>query len=760
MTVDGQQANACEVSRASQQKSTDIDNVLPSPAPSDEHRPENTSVVDLDQVQSPPLGPDSPFGYSDDVDDSTLIASLKERFGSLEAVFKYLESLGSANLVTKFSESHGGLNNLRECLSELAGQRDISTKEISRHPSTSRQTFHDARGEKRALTASANRPQRLAGENSLRPQSDNITTTNTTTYGSNGPHDSPRSSPPRPSLLTTYQSSIDANFNHWLVVLRGAKQTQDLQSQAGKMTLSRFGLLEDSLHQRDYFYLLLHQIYCLSNQCPEKLREVCRGFSEVHLQGLSVLRQLLMDNAALEARAVQWFQSFPLPIDLLLRSYNIFGTMSVKVLGFLEKFKEKWAQVREESKFRSSPPSAHEMSSVFGLESTVLQSVLYRAIHRSIWVGSNDKCYLEGESGFFSNQRDVLLYSAESARLQRLREDFVTHQRQLMVYHQTHCCVTRDGAAQSQQQQGNQGIQVLPFPPHPHTGFPRQESRHGRPSLNINARPSQPTRSMVTGVRTVPSLSPTHFSPAAAQTHSPAPLMNTLSRSQTTQLPPSPAWSQAAASPRVPDPMGPISWFSRAIPGGSGLVDGFNSQPTNAMARSPGNSHVVAPQSFNSSPNATATVTRNFINYGPPSQPSPMQQPAPYLLMPEVRQPPQATTHSSVHQAHVRSPILEVAGRTDLATTPVKYFTYIKDVTLIPQSLHIHKRHLSTAINLSREDVESLVVTTRPEDGSRPRRVAHLARAFTDYVVSRPALLVPFQLRSSGWSWIPSGQAV
>lgn len=239
----------------------------------------------------------------------------------------------------------------------------------------------------------------------------------------------------------------------------------------------------------------------------------------MHWHGLSLLKHLLIDNSALEASAIQWFQTFPLPIDLMLRNYAVFRTAYANILSFLENFAQKWLQVKEESKVRCSPPSAHEMMNVFRIDSIVLQGVMYRALHRFTWTGKDDHCYFEGESAFFGNQREVLRQRANPAQLQALQAQFINHQRQLWVHHKLHCCANIPPHAQpetagivtAQPPQGSN--QVPPLQSFALEGEPSR--RRGRPPLNITKWRVEKQVPITTRVRTpfVPSSSPAQSAP-------------------------------------------------------------------------------------------------------------------------------------------------------------------------------------------------------------------------------------------------------
>ena len=396
---------------AGQPKSSELDNVLPSPAPSDEHRREIVSLVDTDEVQPQQLGvnapSDEPHVYGNESD--------------------------------AYSTDYGGIEGIQKRRRTLTGHKDIAREQSVQLSTVTPPISHSELRGREAPDVESNPRSLPTTRDGARIQT---SSTFTSPHSQSRSYDSAHRAPISSTIGATQNPLFDASVHHFVDVLRAANLARrNPQSRKGRITGSRFGLLEDAVKQHDYFYLMLHQIYCLGPQSQTKIRETCPGFDMVHWQGLGSLGHLLIDNSALEADAVQWFQVFPFPIDVMLKNYALFGTAYTNILAFLEKFIHKWTQVKEVSKARCCPPSAHEMMTVFGNDSVVLQGVMFRAMHRLTWTGKEDQCYLEGENAFFSNQHEALRQRTNPAQLQALQDGFIIRQRELWVHHKLHCCV-------------------------------------------------------------------------------------------------------------------------------------------------------------------------------------------------------------------------------------------------------------------------------------------------------------------------------
>ena len=703
-------------------KSTELESVLPSPAPSDEQRQGSICIVDLEHEQP------------------------------------------SLNGVTKVTEAdflrgkHGGTKETVKGLGSLGNHTNVVANPSPISQSDANQTVGNSSPNERAPAHPLRRLRRT-------PSSRVIDSSNAIVERSD----------------EHFLSS--ATVQHFLYILQHRGLAYDPQSRQGKIVGSRLSLLHDALRASDSVHIVLHQIYCLYSQSQQRLWEICTDFKVIHSLGLILLSQLLIDNSVLDAEAVDWFSTFPLPLDLLLLNHAVFRTAYNKVLNFLEKFHQHWARVKEESMIRFCPPSANELSVMLGLDSTVLQGVLFRAIHRDTWVGQYDQCYKEREQAFFRTQREAQNSRASNAGLKiSENQTYINQSQQLWMRHTTYCL---DDATHRASQEAVPMGHMAP-PQHRQNSVPASRTlsaSHARrilpsngPPLTVNARAAQENHQRSAAVPS--SLSP---NPAISQNSSPIALQEAGSQSFAIQPPDTPSnFPQAGANVRfpisgrpfqnpstlaitqeasqgsawpghLPNPLppghqnsnmpmqsfrGPPFVFPGTMSEGQATLRHSNGRTAAslnpALPSSVNGARVssLAPTPLLQSSNESTSTTMSG-GYAtpyplPPSAPPGPPQVSNVFLPPVEQLPPVATASSAVHQAHVRSPLVIIAAPASSLDASTKYFSYIKDVTILPDRLHMHKRHLRWTWNESQEEFESLVTCTQAQDGSPSQMLAHI----------------------------------
>lgn len=146
-------------------------------------------------------------------------------------------------------------------------------------------------------------------------------------------------------------------------------------------------------------------------------------------------------------------------------------------------------------------------------------------------------------------------------------------------------------------------------------------------------------------------------------------------------------------------------------------------QSTNAGVLTTVNSGIAPPQSFNDASTTAIASMGDLRAHAPPAPNISAPQQASSMIFGRTEQYPQITAHSAMHQAHVRSPVTEVLDHANQPNATTKHFIYVKDINILPDRLHMHKRHLAWTFDLSTEEVKTLVVYFQAHDGSRPRRI-------------------------------------
>lgn len=721
------QSAGLEQQSLANRKSPEFENVLPSPAPSDEHHQGSTCMVDMDQEQS--LANDSSNEPNSDAR-----RELAKRYDGAEDIEKRFNSIGNHASVP----SNPSPASTSDAAHGISGAR-TGKRPLDRPPDGPRKVHSRQRTDSsNAMRASVNQ-----------------------------------------------QSVPEVTLQHFSQILQRTNFARNSQSRQGKIAGSRLSLLQDALKASDYSYLILHQIYCMYSRSQQTVWKSCRGFQVSHSLGLKSLSFLLVDNSVLENEAVKWFSTFPLPMELILQQYPVFQAAYTYILYFLEKFHQHWVRMQEESRLRNCPPSANEMTLILGLDSIVLQGVLYRAIHHDTWTGEYDQCYRNGEAAFFRAQREAQgkqNFSLDQGLRERQNQAFILETQQLWRHHTTHCL---SQVPPPVNQRAALTMQIAP-PQNPQSTMPtssssggRRSSATSRPPLSVNAIAAQRHGSWTMYTPVVPSssaqkspvshasspktvqASPESFNsqtqrtlPATPQVtpqatsniqrisvirplHSPSasgmtqqslqcsPSQGTLSTSSSpgTRNPNIPMQNFGAPRPSSPHPLSVIqsTWPRQSIPM---AISGMNSFPpsSNAAAQALSPAQAPLPHASHDRPAFFNAGNVYATPYQSPSAGHAIASPAPSIFLGPVDQSSQAPTAlSTVHQAHLQSPILEVRTLNGMLDPITKYFTYIKDVAILPQRLHGQKRHLTWSWDEAREDGQPLASCTLPQDGSPAR---------------------------------------
>ena len=100
-----------------------------------------------------------------------------------------------------------------------------------------------------------------------------------------------------------------------------------------------------------------------------------------------------------------------------------------------------------------------------------------------------------------------------------------------------------------------------------------------------------------------------------------------------------------------------------------------------------------------------------------------------YTLPPQFLPPPsyiqETTAHpnpveSALHQAHVRSPIFKAINPEGVPDNTTKYYRFMWGLAVMPNRLHIQKRHVRWTFTVSKESVQLLAKSIGELDGSPP----------------------------------------
>lgn len=171
-----------------------------------------------------------------------------------------------------------------------------------------------------------------------------------------------------------------------------------LPTSNGTLENSRVSLLRLACERNDYFYLALHQIFCLRSTA---LWNSCflRGYGQLEDQGMAIISKLLLPNSSFNPMFVELCCRFPGPLEQLQR-WGIYANSIehfLRVLASLATHYEFFENVMET---RGYPPLIHEMVASLGISSATLQRIIFTSICRRI-LDYPDESWLHKYSSLF-----------------------------------------------------------------------------------------------------------------------------------------------------------------------------------------------------------------------------------------------------------------------------------------------------------------------------------------------------------------------
>ncbi|MCJ1436828.1 hypothetical protein MMC27_006210 [Xylographa pallens] len=184
--------------------------------------------------------------------------------------------------------------------------------------------------------------------------------------------------------------------------IESVRKTQTLGLTA-PLEESRLRLLHTACESGDVFYLVLHQVYCLYST-PGFFRGHL-NLNEKQTNGLAMVEELILPNKGLMKESIVWLSVFPQSFESLLRLSSIYQSAYLDVRRCLELLGHSWVQFKGVCVKRKSPPLVDYMDSELGVKSTVLQQIIFTALHRLLWNGSHDVCSVKSANLFKDNQR-------------------------------------------------------------------------------------------------------------------------------------------------------------------------------------------------------------------------------------------------------------------------------------------------------------------------------------------------------------------
>ena len=674
-----------------------VETVLPSPAPSDEHRSDNiqNNGSDIDgqilsvEGNSVPTSSDIPARSTHDLEETEIDRMLRYAIESDLAVSQ------TQQVPIQFTNTTAGRHMPNQGPSERKRKRnDIGV----------------------AATESGTRS--------------NHTTTNTENFSNHKTSSANR------------QGHIEIDMNRLQQMITDRIEQRAVINASGDAEAARLNLLQRACIQHDYVYLLLHQIYCMDLTLPSVTKQLGElGFQHGHINGLGMMVPLLLPNLqCLASDSICWFAHFPSPIRAMLDKCQIYHKALESVKTCLAAFSFSWPKYRAHCNKRSYPPLVGELIEILRIDSSVLQSVVFRAVLKDMWTwNTDDSCFQVGEGLFQQNQH--LLQQVRSP-IDRQRDDqhLVTKYQQLHAAHANHR--RHSGSNASTSTMVHSPLTTDPLTPGstPFQQSPRiaqgvlagsQNSSVTRQSFD--QRRVRPPHNINTQIRQSPAF-PSRITPTLPS----QPLLPS-------QLSPSPHPGNSGAYPISPPiPISTAGWQA------SQALRSSNNRPLNVTSPN----LVTSPQTFvglNQSPAIrtgswpSPTTTHAAPHPMPQTQvstvapnPRPLDRTLlmqhsgwsphgahPQSLVPPVGQRLSTTAHpnpmvAALHQSQTQSPILTIVDDYGRLVMSTKYFRYVEGVSVLDSRLKIGRRQHTEFNFYIGEDDAALLSGTRENQKGAP----------------------------------------
>jgi MIZ/SP-RING zinc finger len=468
----------------------------------------------------------------------------------------------------------------------------------------------------------------------------------------------------------------------------------------------RIKLLQDACNNEDLFYLVLHQIFCLSDFSPDPLTKL-GGFGREHFLGISHVSQLLISNENLPQRTLSWGSRFPALIETSLNVSPDYKAAFFQVKNCLFLLLNNWEALSAKCAARSYPPLVDELVADLGIQSIVFQRVAFTGMYRRVWRPANslgprlDEIFMANQNQwrqmermrFDGNPPSPTIVQTANQQLvteyQKVRLDFHRDQNRRqastaqVVPSNGEFSVNTANTYQEPYAQASGGATFSRFAP----------PVFGRPDLSPASQQSPP---MPSTFLNVPAPPPNQTFPMA-----PSPLNQTVSMSslpspvvpspqtQTGLMPSPPVARRRGRPPNLTRPQAvtqqvPARRGRPPMPGPSAAQQTnqnmyFVGQNGRVSAQIP-HGPIQAAYQQQYMPNPNAQPSNNLV---PPNK---------ALLLPllEYPNPPRTPPHpheTALHQSHLRSPPFHKRNLQGLTDPHMKLYTYPRGFALAPQHL-------------------------------------------------------------------------
>ncbi len=512
----------------------------------------------------------------------------------------------------------------------------------------------------------------------------------------------------QPTMIFPTPATQGPSLMHYLHMTDKMISDYGGESALGPLGLPRIRLLQDACKSEDCFYLTLHQVYCLHSMDPQSFFQI-PGMSQIHVEGLGIVEQLVLSNQNLPPNSLAWFASFPAPHTNLVARSPMYQRALKDVQNFLYLIAQNWRRVQEGCRQRDYPPIVEELVTIFGLVSIVFQRVVFTAIHRSMWGPEQDACFRSIELLFRQDQQN---YQEVRSRMNTARPPtaaeiraghiaLVNKYKEIRQQRRQNISgpIPQSLASTNTMNNTSQGLQhastAVAAASTPHAGRATTWENLGNPPR----RPQQEQSQMASTIQT-PS---THFVPS---THSPGPSMNVPRRPPRLNIDTQPGLIAASAPTVTP--------HSRDIQPAQMREQARILAHPNTAPYSP-----ATLASLTSGPPGRSAVRPRLASQPSRSQPTTNQPLIPRSPFVAPLQPNANPTMTGLHQAHLRSPTLHPIVPTACA---LKLYSVVRGFLLSPKSINQAKKEHNWSFSVSESEIKLKTVDLPPSAGAPAKR--------------------------------------
>ena len=740
--------------------SSNAENVLPSPSPSMEARQNSVNVVEIEDEETQPQAAEA-----EPVEAPTAtLEELVTRCGGMYQFEKLLKDAGKSN----YGPSQIAASTAAP---EFSGASPSSSPRRGGRPPGSKnqpgsESDHDVPGS----SVATKRPQEVTDEPRKRLQrlpgpllkDASAIPSATSVLPSQSGQSSARASPSGVGLQPFFQNLVQR-----------VQLVASLPDREGNhVERPRLGLLCEACDSSDYFYLVLHQLFCFDHEVRKSNRQI-PGLNKMHRKGLDVIAFLLVSNEKMVDDAVTWFSLFPLPLGDLIMDRPEFASAHAKVLRCLEKMATFWDDMRSQCTKRMYPPLVDELVVLFNVESFLFQQIIFRAVLRDIWSGNPDDCFRITEEVFNRDYKEVMrrlsLGSVPVELVKLYQQAVINEYQRVFGSHWQHTGAGPTSSMSPPRQQQTQSRLALANDHSEHRNTSQfQHNTNNQSPLTHDLHAAQRHSMSATS-------SPAPIAIQAIQICRRGQILdsNAFPSPQVSNFAQSPTTLQGSFSPRV-SMNSPGQWNGqqhqrerrRSSTAGNmfNALNNLHNNPQSATlnqraphvvpSNEPGNSymhqlqqnvglqqqyHNPVPSSniANSRPREQPEARRSLSNRASETSllalsPHSFIHPSPTLPpytehIPFIRSYPPLPTHpnptmSALHQAHLRSPTLSYFDLKENPSSTAKCYRFIKHVLMPPEELDSKNRHVNWDFSVSKELTDWFARDAPTSHGAPPSR--------------------------------------